>query len=617
MKTYRKKINELHRGSVSPPSDLQRQFAPAFNSLISQDPLEFSGQHNQHGYVKNDGIESKLYDWLDSTSNLLCLFVGETGIGKSTYIRKVFGTDKNARIIKKTLVIPFFLNGNDINSSNFKDHFVKKLSSACKICLENEKTTLKADDFYDYIKTTNPHLLEVGFFFDECTKEQTIRSFRTQNEYGFFAELLKYSIEQNPNIDRVIVLYDDLESIVSTETLFRFVKQTCSFHTCFQNTRDRSPPLTSVLAIRPATLRSLERTDWFHAYTPDDREYVEQPAHLADVFLAKVAAKTQAEIGGKYKNTERILEAINELGVIVQKLPRDFLGILLDLSNHNLREALRLLARTLSNRTHIQTPHNLLDPHFKIDSADFEGASKLANLTKALTYGEKTIYVDHNANLFNIIRNTANRSTDLIVPYLCKYLYFRNSRDYRSMEFIRQDELLYEMNKLFGQQEFIDSSLQYLINERAIERVLLNERGQASAHYIIARPRLFGVFKLLLDSSVYLEAMRDDTFATEEVLLEQCDKTHYRPTAELPPEEKDKAICRLLASIFESEKLLLNGVPTAERGRVRRHFGDILFSRMLFEGINASRSRTSAPENEVFNALRNAISTFESRYNHV
>jgi hypothetical protein len=103
------KINdtETHRKSYA-RNDLYRQFTPAFTQLFSANPLSIEYHNPSAGYVHNKGIEDGLQGFSDSFAPNICEFIGKTGIGKSTYIRKTLGISANPSIDKDTLNIPFY-----------------------------------------------------------------------------------------------------------------------------------------------------------------------------------------------------------------------------------------------------------------------------------------------------------------------------------------------------------------------------------------------------------------------------------------------------------------------------------------------------------------------------
>ena len=86
----RVRINQIvaleHR---SGRNNLYKRFRPCFDAILTQAATP------SKAYVRNPRVENQLHAALGARVDSLLFFVGPTGIGKSTYIRHVFGTNQN------------------------------------------------------------------------------------------------------------------------------------------------------------------------------------------------------------------------------------------------------------------------------------------------------------------------------------------------------------------------------------------------------------------------------------------------------------------------------------------------------------------------------------------
>jgi len=606
--TDRQKLNESVSSTVTyRRGDLYRQFIPAFKVLLSPTPLAIDTLDGNAGYVPNTEIEERLLYFSQLSSSHLNEFVGETGIGKSTYIRKVFGANKNPSIKNDVLYVPFFLNGQEINNHNIRQKFISTLKAAYTECQKYYMALREKDfdDIYSFISSHNQALLELGDFFEPSNNTSALKSLSERNPYAFFAELLKYACDKT-SLKQIVVIYDDIESIADSDTILSYVRQLCNFHTCFMNVEDKSFSISSIIAIRPSTRRLLQSTHWYRAYTANDSLIITNPSALADIFVARVSYLTRREVGKLYKDIDRINEATAVLTDVVSKFEQKTLFLLSELSNHNIREAIRLFASVVSNRRYVQ--HDAaLRPHFTVKTSDY--SINGGSVARSIILDEADVYVDHNSSVFNLFKNSRDKRSDLIVAYICKYFFNNNSKRWENLERISEREFMSDIALVCRDTSFLEYSLEYLRKEKVIESFSVTDHGQATT-YFMALPRLFGAISLLEMNSVYLDAMRDDAYLPSSVL-----SVHGAPVAPVSrlksTEEKIDASVAMLEHIFRSECDILNRVMPSEQSVLRRKFGDTLVASSAARGLRKTIFASGQANRREFLRLEADIAKFE------
>lgn len=608
----RTKINdtETHRKTYA-KSDLYRQFTPAFTQLFSANPLSIEYHNPSAGYVVNKGIEDSLQGFADSFAPNICEFIGETGIGKSTYIRKVFGVSANPSIDGNVLKIPFYMNGKDITQDNYKTRFLKQIRAAFSLVKSkyDELKNLDNDDLFNFINDHNAALLIHDDFFETPSRIEILKNLVATNPYAFYAELLKYACHKTP-ISRIIIVYDDIEGIIETETMFLFVSQACRFHVCLLNTEDRNFSSTSILSLRPSTRKILQETRWYHAYTANSQLVIDEPAALSEIFHARIEFLTKHDFRDRYSDKERISDALRVLEKVLDRFEARTLSIIALLSNYNIREALRLLATILSNRKYVQADV-IPAAHFTIEPRNF--VLNGGTIVKSLAYDESDVYFDHNPYVFNLFKNTANPAFDMIVPYFCKYFFYRNSQNWASLEKVGEDELFSDIRMICKDETAINFALQYLISEKVLEKHVVDDQSKTKTYYM-ARPRLFGIFRLIELNSVLFDALRDDLYLDIKS-LKVSGVEGLQPIGRIGGAEKKlQAAVQALKEILTSETNLLNSVNPKSRSVIQRKFGDHLIVGYAVRGLKTSSITTMSDVSKEIRELERQALNFEKSY---
>lgn len=604
----RVRINETTTPTTSfRRNDVYRQFAPAFNAIFSAHPLSIDHFDGNAGYVENAAIEDRLRHFVQTSFSHLNHIIGETGIGKSTYIRKVFGASPNPTIVGNIMYIPFYCNGKDINEFNYIDRFKSQLQAAYKLCRKTFENISKLDfvDIYKFVSQHNAALLESGDFFDELDEKEALQSLLRNNPYAFYAELLKYTCERT-YLDHVVIIYDDIESIIDNRVLVKYVGQACRFHTCFLNAPARSFSVTSIMALRPTTRRMLEDEDWYTAFTPNDTLSIVDPVGLRDIFNARFDYLLSEDLKGHYKDTDRLIEALEILKKLVDRFEVRTLTLITELSNHNIRVALRAMSSVLSNRRFIQGGVNPRE-HFVVRFGDY--LLNGGTIFNSLVMEESDVYFDHNPHVFNIFKNGESPETDLILSYICKYFYHRNSKSWSKLEKINKIDLFEDLGILCEDRPFLDYLLKYLETEHVIERHEIKGKGELSETVFVAMPRLFGVLNMLEVNSVLFDALRDDTYLTSDFLRVDGRVEPIARTAD--PKNKYTATLLAWEAMICAEEYLINKIQPSERLSFRRKYGSATISKMIGLGIKTTRSATDAAHNGKYSELSARVDRLE------
>lgn len=607
---YRIRINEIDKPiQAYKRNDLYRQFSPVFNTIFSSESLAVEFNNGDAGYVPDKSIEDAIRGFSNTPINHLNLIIGETGIGKSTYIKKVFSAGLNPTIMETVLYIPFFLNGKVITDENYKDVFIRQIRAAYKLCKRTYPDLAKFDHqkIYDFIDEHNSALLEVDEFFDDSTPQDLLSALARSSPYAFFAEMLKYAADNSP-IKKVIVIIDDLEAIDDAKVQHKFVHQACRFHKCLKNVGNRNFCGETVISLRPFTNKLLKNTSWFSAYTPNTILNISKPARLAQIFLARFDYVLTQGHEHLYAEKERFEEAKDVLEKVFYRFDGSHLSHISKLCNYNIRDSITLVGEIISNRRFIQG-NKPVQEQFKINNSQF--VFNDGNIVKSMAFDQNDVFLDHRPSVFNILKNGPAPDTDLVLAYICKYFYSKSSGEWENMEYVEFDQFSRDISILLSDEKYLSYCVKYLKDEGVLECESLHKSGQEKI-YIFGKPKLFGIFDLLRENSVLIDAFRDDTYTDSDYLnvggsIEPINRIKSSSA-------KAVATLGFWRSVMEGENRLIMRVRPQETKDFKRKFGDVLLSRMIATGVKNTLSSNESHYIDLYTKHNSRLKKIEGLY---
>jgi inhibitor of KinA sporulation pathway (predicted exonuclease) len=298
------------------------------------------------------------------------------------------------------------MNGKDITKDNYKLCFLKQLKSAFKLVEKQypDLKNLENEDIYNLIDEYNAALFVHDDFSETPSHIDVLKILVSTNAYAFYLELFKYAC-YNKQILCIILVYDDIEGIIETDTMFLFVRQACRIHVCLLNTEDRKFYATSIMYLRPSTRKVFQEAHWYNAYTANSQLIIDEPVALSEIFHARIEFLTQHEFRDNYTDKDRIKNALQVLEKVLERLEVQTLSIIALLSKYDIREALRLMATILANRKYVKLD-TTVSQHFSVSPKDF--VLNGGTILKSLVYDESDLYFDHNPYVFNLFNNALN-----------------------------------------------------------------------------------------------------------------------------------------------------------------------------------------------------------------
>jgi hypothetical protein len=592
----RLKINQIYEAheAMGEMNDIGREFSQTINRIKQENQKTTS-----ICYVKNPKIESQLQDVKDQDQSNFSILIGETGIGKSTYIRKVFGNDTNPEIINNCISVPFFMNRMYLTKDNHLLRFKEKIQATARLILgEDADYEEISEDFYQFIKSKNKHLLEIKDFFAKATNKEILADVKKEDFYGYYTELLKYACIKK-NIQKIVIIYDDWESISELDVLFELINIGCHFYECCaQSLKEEKIIVTTVMAIRPSTRLALANKEWFSAYTPYKEIMIREPVDLKSIYLAQIKNDPMR------KNTTREEEVFEILDKYVNGLPQVWCNMLTEYANYNIREALNMLSGIITNRRYIQggaTPMY----YFKAEEEDFH--FNKPNIARSMILKESELYLDNDGSIFNILKNNDNEKSDLIVAYICKYFFILNDGKYISLKRVAED-LLYKDIKLIGiDHEVAQDSLKYLIEKRVVDKVTVDK----DTIYYSACPRLFAPFSVFKQNSVLCDVLRDDVYLDKEELSHGY--LRY-PITKMIEQNKLDASIAFLHCIVNTESNLRNRINPSSRQYFCTKFGEKMLVSDMLEGYRHMLYATRNSDDKRYKNLLRLVENHEKNY---
>lgn len=588
---------------------LYAQFREYFDNLLDPEHSSEEEVRFEHTYVRNMDFEVPLQRFIDNRRNRPAVILGLAGVGKSTTLRKFFGVleaPSIARFDSNTLVIPFYFDKTKLKGVSadpeiaVKDVICSGVLAAVEHVCRAKNVTIDDRQLVSFIQKHKPRLL-TGLSIPRGANEQTkIEWLREHAPYHAVAEELKF-VCHTSSIDRVIIVFDDLESCNYEEHRAIFLGA-LKLRECMKSTGAirRSYKVELIISCRPATFNRLSRDSKIDGYHIKHRIQFERPVDLADIIKARLdyfvnqigqgAVSPTGEHPDRISDLERWQKSYAALKEIIDKISENHGELFSQLSNQNLRDAQDELLEVLQNsRWYEITHHN--EGQIEILKDNFRTTD--AGIIRALGLKFNNSFIPSiNAPIGNLFYNHQSEELDLILIMCLRFLgeKSRNGK-YR---FTRLTELrdalvhCYDEYKIINSFDEIVSQLEWAGFARLEEAP--SKVVDRLERLIIPQTRGFELLDMLKESSVILEIFRDNTF----INFEGSSKYDGKGTGTtlLEPNERFLRVGEFIEQIATAEKRLL-GRATQNIGgdRFEELFGSLLISHRCLIGFEKSIKR--------------------------
>ena len=484
-------------------NDLFRTLRRTFEHFLqTEDPGKFSLK-NEH-YVPSPELELAVRNFCSGLTNDATFLVGPTGIGKSTLLRHTFGVSRAPTIVDSTLFMLYSLNQHHLNSEEtLRDNISALLLEASWKLKGGEEDHFSEEDFQGlrvFIKSTSPDLLQDSDLdLSLPSLERTKKLARSKrHSYAFSQIVLKYFASQHPTIKTVVFILDDLEMKprAMRELAVRNILETKA---CLSNHAGPGTFAMRVLiALRPETHLWMSRLEEVRTASFGRISY-KTPVSIQDIFQKRFDAafglQDYEHIRDKSKLdlAVQVLTAVGE-GISARHTPR-----IVRLHNYNIRDSISAFSGVVANRRWLQK-----DPEYKyyfsVDEYGF--AVNQASALRALGMGSHNIYTGRDTCIANILWNTREENSDLILIYVIKYLLNKSNQPAARADMQKSIlGLLWDGYPADVLQEIVDY---------AVENSIIFSEDTANGEWLRVSPRGQELYTMLGESTILLEMFRDD-----------------------------------------------------------------------------------------------------------
>lgn len=578
------------------PNDLYQSLKPTFEHLLqNEDPNRYS--HREDLYVPHKAMEDEVHDYCSGLTSEAAFLVGATGIGKSTLIRHTLHVNRPPTLSKGTLLIPFSLNQRHIeNGYEMRKQMALVFQDAVWLAKGGPKQFSEDDieEIAAFLDLSSSDLLNDPLL--DLTKSPISRTQalinRPEATYQFSQVALKYFASKNKDIERLVLIIDDLEG-KSAELQKTAIMNSLETRQCLLNTADkRQVPVRLLIAIRPETHNWASQLDQVMITEFREISYTE-PVGLFEIFKTRFDVVFSSDDYAHIKNREHLDQALNVLSAVTEALlsPK-FSSRLVRLHNYNLRASLETFRLIVSNRRWLQK-----DPEWRTTSffevKDF--AISHSAVMRAMGMGERGVYPQSRTCIPNLLYNTREPISDLLLLYVTKFLRFHN------LGYASEESLTDTITRLLGNHfnRFVFKVLlDYGLSHSLVHKEMAN--GEVRLSETIRSKELYS---MLEESSLLLELYRDDICQPLENGLPVRTSMAFGGGA-----DRFVAVAALIKQLWEAETHLrklfsVNG--DADNGS--SYFGDIFECARMRAGFLRSLDAFYPTKNDRPPAVVNAV----------
>jgi hypothetical protein len=584
----RTRPNATHRNLQFPgkPNDLYRRFRKTFDAITSIENPAIARNEPKDWFVSEPIVETALQESASGEMDSIRFFLGSTGIGKSTMLRHVFEAAHAPLIKDDYLLIPFCFN----SRWPAIDVFNPTTAAASRYLSDAQGLAFNAQAFYKSIRADRPDFLELDPALPEtATDDERLSAFKRLNLASYELEKLKWFLSQS-TLKRVVLIVDDVESL-PFDTQATFILDICRAYVHLQSQPARKFTVKCIISCRPSTHSLLQMQPWFSVYSFEREVTIPNAVDLEALFSARFRSALIQLQGTDTARTEDWHKAYDILLRLIRQVSDKYAIPLTHLCNNNVRDALYEFQQLLTNRKWFQRD-KVVSPAFAIRETDYAVNEVAVYRALALRNGES--YPGRDSVIVNLMHNTPDDSSDLLVTYVIRYfLNHTNSGNPSDGSQIAKATLCNELVMLFPEiagPAVIEDCIQYMLGARLVDVECV--KGE---DILILTPRAHTLWRMLQSNSICLEFFRDDTYqdATPVTPLSPVDYHH--------PDQTFPDVISFLTEIENSERRrVLNAIKWNLLPTYVARFGEQTLCRYLIGGVRHSLAhfyfKTSIPK---------------------
>lgn len=539
----REKYNATYLNSINTETSyIHRYLGAELETVLNPETNSIHGIDFDSMYVNMPSVESKFTILKSKMDSDRCLFLtGLTGCGKSSLLNYTFHTEKNIHIENRSLYITFSFDHAIAarDKENIETYFKNQIKNACdEIKTKIDKSNLYTSncDLYKYIKKIRPDALQHDKGIERGDINERLEELRKQEPLEYYALTLKYYLTVLKDINHVVLIVDDIESVGYQMELVP-IDIGLSLWSCLKNQPKDAPKVWSsciVISCRHYVYRMIlnhaveekyiiqSRIDsqTLESYPINDEVNISKPVKLSNIIEKRVQALSQLNDNKRWNDAWEVVE------YILIKTDDKFGDFITAICINNLRKALAVLKEVVFNKKWIQRNWFEKEKTRGAFNIKYVGQYNISPpcLLRAISLGEGNTY-DENSIIPNILMNTYDANSDLITLIVLKAFMNQSSEkaiDWRtSLNRYKITENLKIIIQKDEIHQYIDLAVEHLIKKRLFLRskncvqddgIDITEGNIASIEKIYVSRAAFALWNQLGRSSILLELFTDDIY---------------------------------------------------------------------------------------------------------
>jgi hypothetical protein len=572
------RINENAVAYQTSPSALYRRFRKIFETVLATTNPALEYRDWAKWYIPMPALEQALYDTLfDNSADHLHFLVGHTGIGKSTVLQKLIGTDTGTHMPQRSSYVHYL---------SFNPRFIRDDAGLMKVlCAGYRAASYRLRDICQKTFTDNEltdfmvaNCEEVLLRPDLPFNATTLQFFQTLLETDRRAYelvcLKKLALETD--IEHLCIVVDDLESLTVPLQLAA-IREVVHAHRCLIRNKGRKHKVSTLIVLRPDTYAfAKQQVD----LSPFGFQAVDfgKPVDLYDLMKVRFDDALRSAEADRTALKSDWRTSIDVCCGVMKELGAYSTDCIVALANSNVREALNLFTGVLRNGHWFERNRN---PYAAIHVEECNYYVNAAGVLRSLAMPKTQMYFDRDDSpVVNLCHNTPEEGSDLIVSYVVRYLLRQSDKINWASLWVPYDLNVLESQLL----ELLPNSFNSLVFRSAVDWMI--SRGllwTVDDRKCAITPRAVEIWNLLRANGILAQCYREDIYRGKASPLWDM------PTASLSADKVFADTIELALEIVAVEqKHIAVAASRSALAQMRECFGLNLLSLQFLRGLSIS-----------------------------
>lgn len=573
------------------PETYRSEFANTYRRAIE---FYLGTPKEESVYVEDPELERELMRlFLDCESKII-YFLGKEGIGKTTFLKNVFGLSDNAVVFdeaKDIACISMSFRG-VLLEKDANEYIINSISCVCTALeerygfRENFYSIEGHNLFFDYIKETYCSLLEnvssVELIGKSAQDIRLLKLQRAEQKYPYAYMVSKLNFYLNyycMAIHNIVIVIDNTE-VLNKEIRGKIAKSILSFFSGLINDKyidsaKKNLAVNLIFSMRPSTYEELVKTEEIKAYHPVTVLHKEKPVDMVKYFSLK--RDTIIDKNGMQEVWDDAYEIIMTLA---NKFNHKYSDMISNLCNYDFESMKKIYKKILMNKVWLLRGERRRD-FLNMSKTDylFNNISVLRAIAcgnNAVYRGEKSVVVPN--AMLNDEFNDDSMLSLLVMSFFM-----------RERKLIMKKRLFDYFERIFGSDPGIRESLErvvkHFLDTEILEETYNWKNPIQKSKYLYLTSRGEEIWHLFKSDSVLLEMYREDYFFDEED--DACDFTSsFQLMNTVGQYEIFIQLFLYIDLLIEKEKELHRKVKSnGTLGEYYSCFGSKIQAKRLLEGV--------------------------------